>query len=91
VPAEGNRHRHWVDGHQTVAVIDHDDKGRKLDGVPAVQVHVGPAMTVQYKHFFLKRLPDDLPLLTPDQAKIPATVRKVVPQGKDKPKKPSPG
>ena len=35
---EGNHHRHWIDGHPTVDVIDLDTKGRKLDGVLAVQV-----------------------------------------------------
>ena len=88
VLVRGNHHQHWIDNHPTVDVIDLDEKGRKLDGVLAVQVHVGPAMKIQYKDFFLKRLPDHLPLVAPDQAKIPATARKVVPQGKDKPKKP---
>ena len=47
--AEGNHQQHWIDGHKTVDVIDLDEKGRKLDGVLAVQVHVGPSMTIQYK------------------------------------------
>lgn len=86
----GNHHQHWIDGHQTVDVIDFDEKGRKLEGVLGVQVHVGPAMKIQYRDFFLKCLPDDLPLVTPAQAKIPASAIKVVPQGKDRaPKKAS--
>jgi hypothetical protein len=64
-----------------VDVIDLDEKGRKLEGVLAVQVHVGPPMTIQYRNVFLKKLPDDLPLITTDQAPIPADARKVVPQG----------
>jgi len=36
-----------------VDVIDLDEKGRKLDGVLAVQVHVGPPMTIRYKDFWL--------------------------------------
>ncbi len=87
VLAEGNHQRHWIDGHPTVDVIDLDEKGRKLDGVLAVQVHVGPPMTIQYKDFFLKPLPDDLPLITSEQAVIPADAVKVEPQGRDKPKK----
>ena len=51
VLAEGNHQRHWIDGHPTVDVIDLDEKGRKLDGVLAVQVHVGPPMTIRYKDF----------------------------------------
>ena len=43
-------------------------------------------MKIQYRDIFLKRLPDDLPLVTADQAKVPPDARKVVPQGKDKPR-----
>jgi hypothetical protein len=81
VLVEGNHHRHWIDGHPTVEVIDLDEKGRKLEGVLGMQVHVGPPMTIQYRNVFLKKLPDDLPLITTDQAPIPADARKVVPQG----------
>jgi hypothetical protein len=84
----GNHHQHWIDGHQTVDVIDLDEKGRKLEGVLALQVHVGPAMKIQYKDVFLKRLPDDIALVSPEMAKIPESAVKVVPQGKDKPKTP---
>ena len=87
VIVEGNHHRHWIDGHQTVDVIDLDAKNRKLAGVLAVQVHVGPKMKIQYKDFYLKDLPGDLPLITAKQATIPNSARKVVPQGKDRPKK----
>jgi hypothetical protein len=82
----GNHHQHWIDGHQTVDVIDLDEKGRKLEGVLAMQVHVGPPMKIQYKDVFLKRLPDDIALT---DAKIPEGAVKVVPQGKDKAKKPN--
>ncbi len=88
VLVEGNHHRHWIDGHPTVDVIDLDARGRKLEGVLAVQVHVGPPMTIQYRDMFLKRLPDDLPLITPDQARVPDGAPKVVPQGQDKPRTP---
>ena len=88
VLAEGNHQRHWIDGHPTADVIDLDEAGRKLGGVLAVQVHVGPPMTIRYKDFFLKTLPDDLPLISPDQAAIPADARKVAPQGQDSPRAP---
>lgn len=84
VLVQGNHHQHWIDDSQTVDVIDLDEAGRALTGVLGVQVHVGPAMRVQYRDFFLKHLPDDLPLLTTADAPIPATAVKVVPQGKDK-------
>jgi hypothetical protein len=88
VRVEGNHHQHWIDGVPTVDVIDLDEKGRALEGVIAVQVHVGPPMTVQYKDFFIQHLSDDLPLLKADQAPISADAVKVVPQGGGK--KPAP-
>jgi hypothetical protein len=88
VVVEGNHHRHWIDGHATVDVVDLDPKGRKLEGVLAVQVHVGPPMKIQYRNFFLKALPDNLPLISPDQARLPDNARKVAPQGQDKPRTP---
>jgi hypothetical protein len=84
VLVRGNRHQHWIDEHQTVDVIDLDEKGRKLEGVLGMQVHVGPAMKIQYKDIYLQKLPDDLPLISADEAKIPAEAVKVVPQGKKK-------
>lgn len=88
VLVRGNQHQHWIDNHQTVDVVDLDEKGRKLEGVLGMQVHVGPPMKIQYKDIFLKRLPDDLQVIKPEDAKIPADAPKVVPQGKDKPKVP---
>lgn len=82
VLVEGNHHRHWIDGHPTADLIDLDEKGRVLEGVLAVQVHVGPAMEVQYRDFKIRHLPDDLPLLTPAEAPIPADAYGVKPQGK---------
>src|SRR5271167_4900179 len=71
VLAVGNHYRHWIDDQMTVDVIDLDEKGRKLDGVLAVQVHVGPPMTIQYKDFFLRALPDGLPILKLEDAPNP--------------------
>ena len=82
VLVRGNHHQHWIDGHQTVDLIDFDEKGRSLDGVLAVQVHVGPAMTIQFKDFKIQHLPDDLPLLNPEDHPIPAGSVGVKPQGK---------
>lgn len=87
VLVQGNHHEHWIDDHKTADVIDLDEKNRALSGILGVQVHVGPAMTIQYKDFFLKRLADDLPILGPTEAKIPSTAVKVVPQGQARPKK----
>lgn len=82
VLVEGNHHQHWIDGHPTADLIDLDEKGRALEGVLAVQVHVGPAMTIEYKDFKIKHLPDDLPLITADEVTIPDTAYGVRPQGK---------
>lgn len=78
----GNRHQHWIDGQMTADLIDLDAAGRALEGVLAVQVHVGPAMTIQFKDFKVKHLPDDSPILTPDQVPIPDGAIGVRPQGK---------
>jgi hypothetical protein len=45
---EGNHHQHWIDRLPTVDVIDLDEKGRKLDGILGMQVHVGPPMKIEY-------------------------------------------
>ena len=79
---EGNHHRHWIDDTKTVDVVDLDELGRKLEGVLAVQVHVGPAMTIQYKDFEIKHLPDELPLQTAADHPIPDDAIGVRPQGR---------
>jgi 3-keto-disaccharide hydrolase len=86
VLVRGNHHQHWIDGHPTVEAIDLDEKNRALEGIVGVQVHVGPAMQIQYRDFLVKHLPDDLRVITADQAPIPASAVKVVPQGQPKKK-----
>jgi len=82
VLVQGNHHQHWIDGHPTADLLDFDTKGRVTEGVLAVQVHVGPAMKIQYKEFKIKPLPDDLPLQKAENYPIPAGARGVRPQGK---------
>jgi len=82
VLVRGNHHQHWIDGHQTADLIDLDEKGRALEGVLAMQVHVGPPMKVQFKDFKIKHLPDDLPLRQATDHPIPAGSLGVKPQGK---------
>ena len=82
VLVRGNHHQHWIDGHPTTDLIDLDEKGRSLEGVLAVQVHVGPAMEIQYKDFKIKHLPDDMPLRTLADTSVPATAIGVRPQGR---------
>ncbi len=80
VLVRGNHHQHWIDGHMTTDVLDFDPKGRSLEGVLAVQVHVGPEMKIQYKDFRIKHLPDDLPLEKPEDHPIPDSARRIKPQ-----------
>ncbi len=82
VLVQGNHHQHWIDGHPTADLIDLDEKGRALEGVLAVQVHVGPAMKIQYKDFQIKHLPDHLPLQTAKDVSIAADAYGVRPQGR---------
>ena len=79
---EGNRHRHWIDGHPTGDIIDLDEKGRALDGVLALQLHKGPPMTIEFKDMLIKHLPDDLPILTLKDRPIPADALGAPPRGK---------
>ncbi len=76
----GNHHQHWIDGVMTADVVDHDEKGRRLEGLVGVQVHVGPPMKVQYRNWRIKMLPD-AKLIKPEQTPIPENAPKVVPQG----------
>ncbi len=82
VLVRGNHHQHWIDGNQTADLIDLDEDGRVLEGVLAVQVHVGPAMKIQYRDFRIKHLPDDPPLQTAAAHPIPNDAHGVRPQGR---------
>ncbi|MDG2123607.1 MAG: DUF1080 domain-containing protein, partial [Verrucomicrobiales bacterium] len=82
VLVRGNHHQHWIDGHPTADLIDLDEGGRSLEGVLAVQVHVGPAMKIEYKDFRIKHLDDDLPLVNAADVEIPDGAYGVRPQGR---------
>ncbi|NNE90831.1 MAG: DUF1080 domain-containing protein, partial [Verrucomicrobiales bacterium] len=56
--AKGNQLTHMVDGKVTASLIDHDKNGAASEGLLAIQIHRGPAMTVQIKDLMLKVLPD---------------------------------
>lgn len=53
--AEGNHLRHYLNGIQTVDLIDNDPKGRLMEGVLALQIHAGPPMWVEFKNVRLKQ------------------------------------
>ncbi len=58
IVAKGNHIQQFIDGKQTVDLVDHDKKGRALEGILALQIHVGGPMLVQFKDIELKRLPE---------------------------------
>jgi choline-sulfatase len=82
VLVRANHHQHWINDHPTADLVDLDEKGRALEGVLAVQVHVGPAMKIQFKDFKIKHLPDDTPLQKVEDHAIPVGSLGVKPQGK---------
>lgn len=53
--ARGNRLTHVINGRVTADVIDEDRARAATSGVLALQVHVGPPMTVQFRKVELKR------------------------------------
>jgi hypothetical protein len=46
--------QHFINGKQTVDVTDEDTAHAPKDGILALQIHAGPAMTVQFKDIVLK-------------------------------------
>ena len=56
VTADGYHFVHKINGNVTADVTDNDVK-HVASGILALQVHVGPAMTVEFKDVKLKRLP----------------------------------
>ena len=53
-----------------------------MEGVLAMQVHKGPAMTIEFKDMRIKHLPDDLPIRSAEEHPIPLGSKGVRPQGK---------
>jgi len=37
-------------------LVDNDEKARRPDGLLALQLHAGPAMTVQFRNIRIKQL-----------------------------------
>lgn len=74
--AIGNKLVHKLNGKVCAEIIDHDQEGRLMKGVIALQVHRGPAMRVQMKEVELKHLPADGMLSIAD-APLPAGAKKV--------------
>ncbi|MEI7684526.1 MAG: DUF1080 domain-containing protein [Planctomycetota bacterium] len=58
IVANGNHIEQYIDGKLTVDLVDHHKTGRALEGILALQIHVGGPMVVQFKDIELKRLPE---------------------------------
>ena len=54
--AKGNHLQQFINGKQTVDVVDEDASKLALNGVLALQLHAGPPMTAQFKNIRLKKL-----------------------------------
>jgi len=57
--AKGNHLQHFINGVQTVDVTDEQEAKAAKSGVLALQIHVGPPMTVQFKNIRMKNLGQD--------------------------------
>ena len=56
VIAKGNHLQHFINGNQTVDVVDQDEKKQVMTGILALQLHAGPVMKVQFKDIRIKQL-----------------------------------
>jgi len=56
VIAKGNHLQHFINGMLTVDVTDEGGAKAAKEGILALQIHVGPPMTVQFKNLRIKEL-----------------------------------
>ena len=56
VIARGNHLQHFINGHQTVDVIDEQKSKAASSGILALQLHAGDPMTVQFKNVRIQSL-----------------------------------
>jgi hypothetical protein len=54
--SKGNRLQQFINGVQTIEVVDEDAPRAAKSGIIALQLHVGPPMTVQFKNIRIKPL-----------------------------------
>jgi hypothetical protein len=74
--ARGNHLIHQVNGKTTSELIDHDAKGRALEGLLAIQLHRGNANTIQIKDLRLKVV-EQTPIRPFDPTTLPAGAKKI--------------
>ena len=58
IVCRGNHIVHYLNGKQTIELIDNDKKNRLMEGLLALQIHQGPPMVVEFKNIRVKHLPD---------------------------------
>jgi len=56
VIAQGNHLQHFINGKQTVDVVDEQESKAAKSGILAFQIHAGPPMKVQFKDIRIKSL-----------------------------------
>lgn len=76
IVARGNHLVHRVNGKITSELIDHDEKGRALEGLLAIQLHSGNPYRVEIKDIRL-RVIDDAEILPFDSSKLPKGAKKI--------------
>jgi len=54
--AKGNHLQHFINGMQTVDVVDEQESKAAKEGIIALQIHAGPPMKVQFKNIRIKEL-----------------------------------
>ncbi len=59
IVCRGNHVVHYLNGFQTMELIDNDPKGRMMEGLIALQLHAGPPMTIDFKDIRLKPLKEN--------------------------------
>src|SRR6266550_2787537 len=69
VIAQGNHLGHFINGKQTVDVVDDCEEKRAMSGVLALQLHAGPPMIVQFRNLRLKMLAAEAAATSDDDLK----------------------
>ncbi|MBI2927547.1 MAG: DUF1080 domain-containing protein [Verrucomicrobia bacterium] len=85
ITAQGNHLVHQINGVTTVDVTDECESKRLTSGVLALQIHVGPPMTVQFKNIRLKKLAGAAPRSDLDQLQGDWTLAELVANGETVP------
>ncbi|GAB5440950.1 MAG: hypothetical protein Fues2KO_12990 [Fuerstiella sp.] len=57
VVASGFRFQHFINDVKTIECVDNDLQMRRATGLLALQIHVGPPMTVQFRNIRIRKLP----------------------------------